>query len=228
MAGTVLMIAGGEVDLTFAKNFINQIEFNVVVCADSGLDAAFKLGLPVQYAMGDFDSVSENVLRYYQSAAREGIQTEFVEYPAEKDATDSQIVLEWIVERFPSEIYILGATGNRLDHFLANLTILMKPLSYGIPAYLIDGYNKIYLLDHSHVFRRKELFGTYISFLPLTERAVVSLKGFRYELDRKEMTIGDSLGVSNEIGKEKDAALMILEEGILIAIESGDRRWNEE
>ena len=28
--------------------------------------------------------------------------------------------------------------------------------------------------------------------------------------------------------EEKDAALMILEEGILIAIESGDRRCNEE
>lgn len=223
MTGIVLMIAGGEADLSFAKNYLRKIEFDMVVCADSGLDTAFKLGLPVQYAMGDFDSVSEEILCHYQNAVQDGIKTEFVKYPAEKDATDSQIVLEWIMERFPSEIYILGATGNRLDHFLANLAILRKPLSYGIPAYLIDSHNKIYLLDHSRVFRREELFGTYISFLPLTERVVVSLKGFRYELDRKEMTIGESLGVSNEIEKGKDTALMILEEGILITIESGDK-----
>ena len=220
MVGNVLMIAGGEVDISFAEDYIRGKEFDMVLCADSGLDAAFLLGLPVHYAMGDFDSVSEGALRHYRQDRQ---QTEFVEYPAEKDATDSQIVLEWITERFPSEIHILGATGNRLDHFLANLTILMKPLSYGIPAYLIDSRNKIYLLDHSRVIQRRELFGTYISFLPLTEKAVVSLKGFRYELDRKVMTIGDSLGISNEIGEGKDSALVMLEEGILIAVESRDK-----
>lgn len=223
MVGKVLMIAGGEVDISFAENYIRGRGFDTVVCADSGLDAAFLLGLSVHYAMGDFDSVSEGVLLHYRQDRQEGIQTEFVEYPAEKDATDSQIVLEWITERFPSEIHILGATGNRLDHFLANLTILMKPLSYGIPAYLIDSHNKIYLIDHSCVIQRKALFGTYISFLPLTEKAVVSLRGFRYELDRKVMVIGDSLGVSNEMGEGKDAALVMLEEGILVAVESRDR-----
>lgn len=223
MVGKALMIAGGEVDISFAEGYMKEKEFDTVICADSGLDTAFLLGLPVHYAMGDFDSVSESVLRHYQNVLHGNIQTEFVEYPAEKDATDSQIVLEWITERFPSEIHILGATGNRLDHFLANLNILMKPLSYGIPAYLIDRCNKIYLIDHSRVVHRKELFGKYISFLPLTEKAVVSLKGFRYELDRKEMTIGDSLGVSNEMGEGMDAALVMLEEGILIAIESGDK-----
>ncbi|MCI8779937.1 MAG: thiamine diphosphokinase [Lachnospiraceae bacterium] len=227
--GKTLMIAGGEVNLPFAGEYIRKQGFDTVVCADSGLDAAFRLGLPVQYAMGDFDSASKEAVQYYRDTAQEeGTQTEFVEYPPEKDATDSEIVLDWITEKMPSEIYILGATGKRLDHFLANVNILMKPLSYGIPAYLIDGCNKIYLIDHSYVIQKKELFGTYISFLPLTEKAVVSLKGFRYGLDRKEMTIGNSLGVSNEIGKEEDAALVLLEEGILIVVESRDKEQGEQ
>lgn len=222
--GKTLMVAGGEVDISFAEEFIRKQGFDTVVCADSGLDAAYKLGLPVQYAMGDFDSVSKEAVQHYRDAVQEdGTQTEFVEYPPEKDATDSQIVLDWITEKLPSEIYILGAAGKRLDHFLANVNILMKPLSYGIPAYLIDSCNKIYLADHSYAIQKKELFGTYISFLPLTEKAVVSLKGFRYELDRKEMTIGSSLGVSNEIGAGEDTALVLLEEGILIAVESRDK-----
>ena len=37
------------------------------------------------------------------------------------------------------------------------------------------------------------------------------------------MTIGDSLGISNEIGEGKDSALVMLEEGILIAVESRDK-----
>ena len=42
------------------------------------------------------------------------------------------------------------------------------------------------------------------------------------------MTIGNSLGVSNEIGKEEDAALVLLEEGILIVVESRDKEQGEQ
>lgn len=55
----------------------------------------------------------------------------FVQYPKAKDYTDTQMVLEWILSEGASEITILGATGGRLDHFLSNLNILMKPLKQG-------------------------------------------------------------------------------------------------
>ena len=42
------------------------------------------------------------------------------------------------------------------------------------------------------------------------------------------MTIGNSLGVSNEIGKGEDAALVLLEEGILIVVESRDKEQGEQ
>lgn len=212
------MIAGGEIDIDFVREYIQKLEFNTVVCADSGLDAAYQLGLSVQYAMGDFDSVSDEVLKHYQAQS-----TEFVKYPPEKDATDSHIVLEWVVEKLPSEIIILGATGRRLDHFLANVNILMKPLSYGIPAYIVDSHNRLYLLDHSHIIRRKEMFGKYISFLPFTEEvSAVYLRGFKYELDGQTMTLGDSIGVSNELAEGQEAALIEFGDGILIAVESKD------
>ncbi|MCD7825152.1 MAG: thiamine diphosphokinase [Clostridiaceae bacterium] len=224
MFGRTLIIGGGEIDLMFCREYLAKCEINTIVCADSGLDIAFQLGLPVNYAMGDFDSVSKEILLQYENQEAEDSQKiRLVRYPAEKDATDMHLVLDWVVDRLPSEILILGATGRRLDHFLANVNILMKPLSYGIPAYIIDPHNRIYLLDHSHIFRREEMFGNYISLIPFTEEvSAVYLRGFKYELEGRNFTLGESIGVSNELAEKKDAALLEFGEGVLIAIESRD------
>ena len=117
MLGNTLLIGGGQVDLAFAKEYIRKQGFDTVVCADSGLDAADRLALDVDYVMGDFDSVSTKIYQKYHQ-----MQTAFVSYPPEKDATDMQIVLEWAVEQGAEEIHILGATGKRLDHFLGKGT----------------------------------------------------------------------------------------------------------
>lgn len=94
MLGNTLLIGGGQVDLAFAKEYIRKQGFDTVVCADSGLDAADRLALDVDYVMGDFDSVSTKIYQKYHQ-----MQTAFVSYPPEKDATDMQIVLEWAVEQ---------------------------------------------------------------------------------------------------------------------------------
>lgn len=224
MFGKTLIIGGGVVDIHFAQEYIKDKGFDTVVCADSGLDAAYHMGLDVDFAMGDFDSVSKDVYKKYKETPKaDGVMTEFVSYPPEKDATDMQIVLDWVVEKLPGEIQILGATGRRLDHFWANVNILMKPLSYGIQASIVDEHNRLYLIDHSHIFRKSEMYGKYVSLLPLTEEvSAVYLRGFKYELNGIDFTIGSSLGVSNELAEGCEAALLEFGDGVLIAIESCD------
>lgn len=231
MFGRTLIISGGVVEMDFAQQYLENQRFDTVVCADSGLDSAWKLGLPVHYAMGDFDSVSKKALEEYQGKEENQVQgqsqhkmvTKFVEYPPEKDATDTQLVLEWAVEQGAREIVILGATGKRLDHFLANVNILMKPLLCGIPAYIVDACNRLYLVNHSITLQRKEQFGKYLSLLPFTEKVTgVTLRGLKYGLEDRTLTIGDSIGVSNELAVGEDAARIELREGILIVVESRD------
>lgn len=221
MIGRTLIISGGVVETGFAEEYLSREKFDTVVCADSGLDSAYQLGLPVHYAMGDFDSVSKEILASYQSEERQGIRTEFMPYPPEKDATDTHIVLDWVVKKHPEEIVILGATGKRLDHFLANVHILMQPLLQGIPTYLVDKYNKLYMIDHEYLLKKEELPGKYISLIPFTQRVTgVCLKGFKYGLENAVLTAGDSLGISNELMEGEESASIILKEGILIVVES--------
>ncbi len=224
MLGKVLLFSGGKIDMDFAEEYLSDRHFDYIVCADSGLDAAYALHLPVNYIMGDFDSVSAEILQKYQSGQvedAEGVQ--FVRYPVAKDATDTEMVLDWVVQRDPEEITILGATGGRMDHLLANIQILMQPLAKQIPAWIVDRYSRIRLIDHTAELHRSDLFGKYISLIPLTEKVYpVTLRGFEYTLEEYTLTIGNSLGVSNEMAEGADTAQVSFQEGILIVVESRD------
>lgn len=223
MFGKTLLFSGGKTDLEFAREYLEQYSFDTVVCADSGLEAAHALQLPVKYIMGDFDSVSKQVMEQYRRPDGDGNRAEFVQYPTAKDATDTEMVLQWLVEQKPEEIVILGATGGRLDHLLANIQILMHPLAANIPAYIIDRNNRLFLADHTVILHRQDLFGRYISLQPLTECVKsVTLRGLKYTLEDYTLTIGSSRAVSNEIAAEAEYAEIAFTEGVLIVIESRD------
>ena len=83
MAGKTLILGGGTFDYAFAKEYIQGQMFDTVVCADSGLDAAKKLGLDIDFLLGDFDSVQKDTLAgFMEENALNGSNTKFARYPA--------------------------------------------------------------------------------------------------------------------------------------------------
>ena len=212
--------------MEFVSEYLKNEQFDHVVCVDSGLDSAAKLGVRVDVILGDFDSVSSEVLERYKEKQEEKDGAVFVSYPAAKDYTDTSMAVEWVLSKKPPEIVILGATGGRLDHLLSNINILVEPLKKGVPAYLADECNRLYLIDGAHRFKREDAFGKYISFLPLTTSVKgVTLRGFEYPLDNETLNIGMSRAVSNEFADGQDMAEIVFDDGILIVVESRDR-WN--
>lgn len=222
--GKTLLVSGGKIDIPFAKEYLAKQSFDIVVCADRGLDAAFTLHLPVQYFLGDFDSVEGKVLEQYRYGKIPGSEgAKWIQYPTKKDHTDTQLALEWILKRHPSEIVILGATGGRFDHFLANVHVLMLPLEKGIPTSIIDSYNRIRLMKEEMEIHKEDMYGNYLSLIPLTSKVSgVTLEGLEYPLNDAELTIGNPYAVSNELVPGSEAALIRIREGVLVVIESKD------
>lgn len=225
MLGKVLLITGGEVDLEFVRKYIDSISYDTVICADSGLNTAYRLKLPVHYFMGDFDSVTPQILESYRNGTvAESEACEWVRYPKEKDYVDTQLVIEWILEKGALEIHILGATGGRLDHFLANVNILMLPLKKGVPAYIADPQNRIRLMDQTLQIRREDFYGKYLSLLPLTTQVTgVTLQGLKYLIEDYTLEVGIARAISNEMDESSDAARIQIQSGVLIVVESKDR-----
>src|SRR3954447_15853314 len=94
-----------------------------VVAADSGLDRAAALGLPVDVVVGDFDSVSAEGLSAAQDA---GVRAE--RHPREKDATDLELAIDVAVgDGGATQVLVLAGDAGRLDHSLGNLLLLASP-----------------------------------------------------------------------------------------------------
>ena len=85
----------------------------------------------------------------------------------------------------------------------------------------MDPQNRLYLIDGEHIFRKDAVWGKYISFLPLTQEVKgITLKGFKYPLTDRDIFIGTSLCISNELVEEEGR--ITLSDGVLITVESHD------
>lgn len=211
----ILIISGGSVDYKWASEWLKNRKYDYVIAADRGLMHADKLGLKVDFILGDYDSVDTSVLDKYRK------NTQTVTYPKEKDYTDTHIAVLRAIEKKPDAIDILGATGTRYDHAMTNIYIMKAALDQKINCTIYDPNNRIYLANHSFSIERKEQYGDYLSFVPMTEKVVITLENVKYPLDHYVLEQGLSICQSNEIIGEH--ARIRLDQGTVVVYETRDR-----
>jgi len=212
-----LIVAGGMLRPAFLRSFMENCPPDEIIAADRGLDALAEAGTRMpDLLVGDFDSTRLDPEKLRDRIG--GVER----YPKEKDFSDLESALHAAITRGSSEITVLGATGGRLDHFLAAVMGLLIPLEAGIPARIVDEQNVIRLAGHSFSVKKEKSRGTYLSLIPLTQEVRhVTLRGFYY--DGEDLTLTQrkaSYGISNEIIAEE--AYVEFQEGILIVVESAD------
>ena len=200
-----LIFTGG--DFLPPDNF-NYEKYDLVICADKGLENIKKVGLKPDAALGDFDSVTSD------------IDIPIIKYPAEKDVTDTEIAIDYCVEKGADDIMILGGTGGRLDHTLANILLLKRKMDKGVKIKMYDGTNLCFVTDKNVEIEKNDK--KYISLFALGESVCgLTLRGVKYSLNKHCLESDSSLGVSNEI--VSDRAEIEFESGVLLIILSRDR-----
>lgn len=211
-----LIITGGNINLEHLEDVLNASTYENIIAVDKGLESLYKLGVLPHHIVGDFDSVNSTMLRFYNDK-----RVLIHKYNPEKDYTDTDIAVQLAIKLNSKSITIIGATGSRIDHTLANIHILCSCLEKGISCQILDSNNKIYLINSNIKLEKSNVFGKYISLIPLTNTVKgVTLDGFKYPLKNHTLKIGESLGISNEI--IDDIAIIEIKSGILIVVESKD------
>ncbi|MFX3624612.1 MAG: thiamine diphosphokinase [Ectobacillus sp.] len=211
----IYIMAGGpedhHPDLDVCKNA------GVVWAAvDRGVYYLLKKGIVPNVAFGDYDSVTEEELAWIEKKLK---HIHIV--PREKDETDLELALHWAIEQRPNAIWILGATGGRLDHALANVQMLIKGVEAGICMKIIDYKNEITLKKPGLYHIEADVKYPYLSFLPMTEKVTgITLEGVKYPLQNKTIYWGSTLCISNELVEEKGTFSFAT--GILMVIRSTD------
>lgn len=208
------LIIGNGSNLDKDVLVLENLNIEYVICADGGLEKAEKLGLTPNIIIGDLDSVNKLVLKKYLD-----INIELIKYPSEKNYTDMELAIEHAIEKGFKNIILIGATGSRLDHTIANVMLIEKYYKNGIHIQVIDNNNIIQVVDKSiEIMNKKDYF---VSIVPITDSIeVVSLIGFKYPLNNVNVKRGSTLCISNQIIHEKGS--IKLDKGIALVFISKD------
>ena len=87
-------------------------KYDKYIGIDRGSFYLLEEDLPLDFAIGDFDSLSSEERERVRQNAK------IFSSSGRKDDTDTQLALLMAIEHFPNaKIDIIGATGGRIDHF---------------------------------------------------------------------------------------------------------------
>lgn len=225
-----VIISGGHIEDSFALEWLERNEYDYMIAADSGMNFLHRNNIVPDVIAGDFDSVDESAYQYFinemrdiasESEIQKAKCPEILRLNPIKDDTDTEFVIREAIRRGATSIVILGATGTRLDHVLANVYLMGIGLEEGVDIQLLDEHNRIRMIVNCVQIKKDEQFGEFVSILPVKGDAKgVTLEGMKYPLKDADISCFSSLGVSNEIYAE--IARISVTEGTLLVIESRD------
>jgi thiamine pyrophosphokinase len=187
-----------------------------VIAADAGVDLGLALGLRIDRAIGDFDSVSAGGL-----AAAEAAGATVERHPAAKDATDLELALDAAIALAPKRILVVGSAGGRLDHLLGSI-LLLADARYAAATVdaSLDG-NRIAVIRGSRTLTGTP--GEIVTLLPVHGPAEkVSTSGLEYPLHGETLTAGTTRGVSN-VFAAAEAEITVVG-GCVVAVQPGPER----
>ena len=212
-----IIVSGGMLEEEFVLSILKSQDTEFIIGVDKGIEFLYKHKISPNYIVGDFDSVSEDIITYYTEETKVPIKRL---HPV-KDASDTEVALRLCLEMERKNIVILGATGTRIDHVWANVQTLKIGLDKGEEVCIMAAHNRIRLLNRGVSLHRKTAFGSYFSFFPLGgEVQDFSIQGAKYPLSHATLLPFDSLCVSNEFAE--DEVKVTFSEGIVILMETRD------
>ncbi|MDE0805794.1 MAG: thiamine diphosphokinase [Acidimicrobiales bacterium] len=202
----IVVVAGG----TAPSRSIVVPSSTFVVAADSGVALAQALGLRVDVAVGDFDSLDADLV-----ARLDDLADEVRRHPVDKNATDLELALAVAVERSPARVLVVGLEGGRPDHALANVLVAAAPAFASLDVELVLDRGEAWVVRDRLVGAWPA--GTTVSMLPLHGAANVSIDSVRWPLDHVTLAPGTTRGISNSTTAE-GATTVTVHDGVVICI----------
>jgi len=182
----------------------------VVIAADRGLDHARALGFTPKLLVGDLDSVSAEGLAW----AREvGVIVD--EHPADKDETDLELAVA-AAAHICDDVIVLDGGDGRLDHLLANITVLTSERFAALHLRATLGHALVTVVRDTA--RLVGTHGDLVSLFAVGGAAFgVTTTGLRWPLHEAQLMPGSTLGVSNEFVDTE--ATLVVDDGVVVAIQ---------
>ncbi len=184
---------------------------DLVIAADGGLYHTDAQGIHPHVVIGDFDS-----LGHVPTGA------EVIKLPVEKDVTDMAAAIHIGRARGYRRFVLLGATGARPDHTMANYQLLSDLALHGEEGYLVgENFSVTAISDGSSLIFDHDLQGTFSVFSVSGDAHGVNICGGYYSLADGMLAATTPMGVSNSFTGEE--VTVSVAKGTLLVMWEGQR-----
>jgi len=198
----IVIVANGEqpvhaIPLTILKNA------EQVICCDGAISFLEQQNITPHIIIGDCDSISSAQKEKYKS---------IIQKDDSVDYNDLQKSLKYCIEKKYENVVILGASGLRDDHFLANIGILMHYANQ-LLLIMVTNYGIFIPINQTTTF--ESYAGQQISVFSFSPEPEISYHGLKYSVKKQkfkelwEGSLNEAIGESFTIEVEGDVLVYL-------------------
>jgi len=159
-----------------------------IICVDNGYEIVQKLNIVPSVLIGDLDSVNLDSVNQNVKVVKKENQ----------NLSDLEKAFHYCIEKNFTKIYLIGSTGLRDDHNLANLMLITDFIEKLDITVLSDEY-EINAIKGKMKFSCKK--GSQISLISIDANNQVTTNGLKYNLNNEALR-SSSQGLSNLVTED--------------------------
>lgn len=188
-----IVLANGDIPAKSQIIYLSKIGYSFLICADGGANSASKLNVVPDLIIGDLDSITDENKKIFADKCK------IIQIKRQND-TDVEKSLKYLIRNNYEEVILLGATGDRLDHSICNLGIVLKFFNQ-IRISIV--HKKSFLRPYKGEIKLKSVEGETISIYAFNRKTKITSKGLKYPLKKSTLPFGEKESTSNvALGKE--------------------------
>jgi len=201
-----IILANGRAPSKKVFNYFKKKGYSTLICADGGANSALKLGLTPDFIIGDLDSISQDTLRYFSGKSK------IIQIKRQND-TDVEKCLKFSVRKKFTEALLLGVTGDRLDHTICNLGIVLK-FYKKIKCNIVAENSLLIPADTTRQLKTRP--NETISIYAFDTKTRITSNGLKFPLRNSALPFGKKESTSNVA--LKDEVKLLVKGGIIFII----------
>ncbi len=204
----ILVIANGSCEPATIQR-CGYLQPQCVICVDGGLRHCVAARITPDVLIGDLDSADASLV-----ANLDTTRTQCIRYSPDKDATDLELALQYVNDTFVEsafrtedpliavkahkgvEVCVVGISGGRTDHMLANWLVLSS-IRWHFNIVVKDDAGTGYIVRPGNPRVVTLAANTAFSLLALQPCAGIECTGARYPLSDATLYPDIALGISN-------------------------------
>ena len=185
----------------FPQKIPDVAQFQKVFCTDGAYQNLVDFNIQPDVVSGDFDSIS---------MAEISTEVKIIETP-DQNATDFEKALRIIIDEGFKSVSVFGCSGLEQDHFLGNLTSMLKHKNE-IEIRCFDDFGVYFFAENETeiIGFQHEIFSLY----PFPESKNITSSGVKYSLVNENLSIISRIGTRNTITENR--ATVSFQEGDLL------------